>query len=226
MNDLQHRYDDLLARMARAAQQVGRKPAEVRLIAVSKTFPPAMLRTLAELGQRDFGESYVQEALPKQHALADLELCWHFIGPLQSNKTRPVAEHFDWVHGVDRLRIAERLSSQRPDSRGALNVCLQVNIDDEASKSGVAPADLPALAEQVASLPRLRLRGLMTLPRPRGPGEDPHEPFRALRALADTLRAHGHTLDTLSMGMSEDFEAAIHEGATHVRVGSALFGRR
>jgi pyridoxal phosphate enzyme (YggS family) len=198
----------------------------VQLLAVSKTHPADVLRSAAAAGQRRFVESYLQEALEKIAALAGHNLEWHFIGPLQSNKTRPIAEHFAWVHSVDRLKVAERLSAQRPERLPPLNVCLQVNVSGEASKSGCTLTELPALAQAVAKLPRLRLRGLMTIP---APSEDPAQqrlPFRRLREAQEQLIAEGLELDTLSMGMSDDLGAAIAEGATLVRVGSALFGAR
>ncbi|NUT15537.1 MAG: YggS family pyridoxal phosphate-dependent enzyme [Cupriavidus sp.] len=214
--------------IAAAAQQAGRQPADVALLAVSKTVSPDRIRAAYAAGQREFGENYVQEGIDKIAALADLRdrLQWHFIGPLQSNKTRPVAEHFDWVHTIDRLKIAERLSAQRPAGMPALQACIQVNISGEASKSGVAPAEVPALAHAVAALPNLRLRGLMAIPEP---GHDPaaqRRPFAAMRAMLQALRADGLALDTLSMGMSGDMEAAIAEGATVVRIGTAIFGAR
>ena len=214
--------------IAAAAQQAGRQAADIALLAVSKTVSPDRIRAAYAAGQREFGENYVQEGIDKIAALADLRghLEWHFIGPLQSNKTRPVAEHFDWVHTIDRLRIAERLSAQRPAGMPALQLCIQVNISGEASKSGVAPAQVPALAHAVAALPNLRLRGLMAIPEP---GHDPaaqRRPFAAMRAMLQALRADGLALDTLSMGMSGDMEAAIAEGATLVRIGTAVFGAR
>lgn len=218
------------ARIIKACAESGRSPSGLTLIAASKTQAAARLAALADLGQRDFGESYVQEALPKLAALAGRGLVWHFIGPIQSNKTRPIAEHFDWAHSVDRLKIAERLSAQRPSGLPPLNVCLEVNISGEASKEGVAPAALPALAEAVASLPRLRLRGLMAIPAATPDAAAQRAVFRRLRELLGELRARpqieGPALDVLSMGMSGDLEAAIAEGATHVRVGTALFGER
>lgn len=200
----------------------------VTLLAVSKTFGADAVRQAHAAGQRAFGENYVQEALDKIAALADLrpQLEWHLIGPLQSNKTRVVAEAFDWVHTVDRLKVAQRLSQQRPASMPPLNVCLQVNVSGEASKSGVAPAELPALAAEVARLPGLRLRGLMSIPEPVEGFEAQRRPHRELRGLWQSLRDDGLALDTLSMGMSADVEAAIMEGATIVRVGSAIFGAR
>ncbi|SPA38341.1 Conserved hypothetical protein, UPF0001 family; putative racemase [Cupriavidus taiwanensis] len=214
--------------IAAAAQQAGRQPADVALLAVSKTVSPDRIRAAYAAGQREFGENYVQEGIDKIAALADLRghLQWHFIGPLQSNKTRPVAEHFDWVHTIDRLRIAERLSAQRPAGMPALQVCIQVNISGEASKSGVAPAEVPALAHAVAALPNLRLRGLMAIPEPAHDCAAQRRPFAAMRAMLQALRADGLALDTLSMGMSGDMDAAIAEGATLVRIGTAIFGAR
>jgi pyridoxal phosphate enzyme (YggS family) len=195
---------------------------------VSKTCPGVSVREAFAAGQHDFGENYVQEALAKIDELADLRehLRWHLIGPLQSNKAREVAARFDWVHSVDRLKLAQRLSDQRPEGFGPLQVCLQVNISGEESKSGVAPADLPALAHAVAALPRLKLRGLMAIPEPAGDLDAQRAPHRALRALYDALNAEGFGLDTLSIGMSADLEAAIAEGATWVRIGTAIFGER
>jgi pyridoxal phosphate enzyme (YggS family) len=202
----------------------------VELLAVSKTFGADAVIAAAEAGQAAFGENYLQEALEKIAAVRatrpDLELEWHFIGPIQSNKTRPIAEHFDWVHSVDREKIAHRLSEQRPAHLPPLNSCLQVNISGEASKSGVLPTDVIAVAQAIAALPRLRLRGLMAIPEAEGDAEQQRAPFRQLHALFDQLRAEGLALDTLSMGMSGDMAAAIAEGATIVRIGSAIFGTR
>ena len=200
----------------------------VTLLAVSKTCGADAVRQAFAAGQRAFGENYVQEALDKIEALADLrsQLCWHLIGPLQSNKTRPVAATFDWVQSVDRLKIAQRLSEQRPPHLAPLQLCLQVNISGEASKSGLAPAEVPALAQAVAALPRLRLRGLMAIPEPAGDDAARRAPHRALRELLAALNAQGLALDTLSMGMSADLEAAVVEGATLLRVGTAVFGSR
>ncbi|MFM2060169.1 MAG: hypothetical protein RLY71_4554 [Pseudomonadota bacterium] len=200
----------------------------VTLLAVSKMQPAAAVRAAHAAGQRHFGENYVQEALDKMTALADLraELQWHLIGPLQSNKTRPVAEAFDWVHSVDRLKIAQRLSEQRPAGLAPLQVCLQVNVSGETSKSGVDPAELAALAHAVAALPRLRLRGLMAIPEPADTLDTQRRPHRQLRELLDRLNADGLALDMLSMGMSADLEAAVLEGATLVRIGTAIFGAR
>jgi PLP dependent protein len=215
-------------RMGRACTAAGRDPQHVTLLAVSKTCPPQAVRAAHAAGQRAFGENYVQEALVKVDALADLRaaLEWHLIGPLQSNKTRVVAETFDWVQSVDRLKIAERLSAQRPSGLAPLNICLQVNVDGEASKSGVAFDELPALARAVAALPGLRLRGLMSIPEPAEGLAAQRLPHQRLREAFDALRADGLTLDTLSMGMSADLEAAVLEGATMVRVGTAIFGAR
>jgi len=214
------------ARIAEAARTAGRPPDGIRLVAVSKTRPPDDIAAAADAGQRDFGENYLQEALPKIETLRGGGLTWHFIGPIQSNKTRDIAAAFDWVHSVDRFKIARRLSDQRPDDLPPLDICLQVNIDDQPSKSGVAPAETLELAQAVAALPRLRLRGLMAIP---APGDDPEAqraPFAALRRLRDELNAAGLCLDTLSMGMTGDLEAAVAEGATIVRVGTAVFGAR
>lgn len=228
MSDLARNLDAVHRRIAQAAEAAGRDRASVRLLAVSKTFPAEDVRAAFAAGQRAFGENYVQEAITKIEALADLrrELEWHFIGPLQSNKTRPVAEHFDWVHSVDRFKIAQRLAEQRPENLPPLNICLQVNVSGEASKSGVTPADAPALAREIAALPRLALRGLMSIPEPADDLEAQRAPHRLLRTLFDNLRAEGLPLDTLSMGMSADLEAAVLEGATVVRIGTAIFGAR
>jgi len=216
-----HRIDDACAQAARPVQSV-------TLLAVSKTFGPDAVRQAHAAGQHAFGENYVQEALAKIDALADLRgrIQWHLIGPLQSNKTREVAAAFDWVHTVDRWKIAERLSAQRPAHLGPLSVCVQVNVSGESSKSGVAPAEVAALARAVVALPNLRLRGLMSIPEPAEGLAAQREPHRRLRELFDTLRADGLALDTLSMGMSADLEAAVLEGATIVRVGTAIFGAR
>ncbi|MBB5502927.1 YggS family pyridoxal phosphate-dependent enzyme [Paraburkholderia sp. MM5384-R2] len=228
MSDLPHNLADVHERIARAAQAAHRDAQSVTLLAVSKTFPADAVRAAHAAGQRAFGENYVQEALDKIQTLADLRasLEWHFIGPLQSNKTRPVAEHFDWVHSVDRLKIAQRLSEQRPDNLPPLNVCLQVNVSGEASKSGVAIAEAAAIAQQIAALPKLKLRGLMSIPEPGGDLAEQRAPHRQLRELFERLRNDGLALDTLSMGMSADLEAAVLEGATIVRVGTAIFGAR
>lgn len=213
-------------RIAQAATATGRPVTGIQLLAVSKTFPAAAVRQAYTAGQRAFAESYVQEAVEKVAALNDLPLRWHFIGPIQSNKTRPIAESFAWVHSLDRARIADRLSSGRPANQPDLQVCVQVNVSGEASKSGVAPEDLPALARHVQALPRLKLRGLMAVPEPTDDPVKQREAFVRLRQLLEQLNAEGFQLDTLSMGMSDDLEAAIAEGATIVRVGSAIFGER
>ena len=210
-------------RIREAAQASERDSSAIGLLAVSKTKPAAAIREAHACGVVDFGENYLQEALAKQQELTDLPLTWHFIGPIQSNKTKPIAEHFHWVHSVDRLKIAERLSAQRPAGLAPLNVCLQVNVSGEASKSGCAPEELPALAAAVSTLPNLRLRGLMAIPEPTEDRAEQHAAFARLRQLAHSLDL---PLDTLSMGMSHDLEAAIAEGATWVRIGTALFGAR
>ncbi|MDA0427092.1 YggS family pyridoxal phosphate-dependent enzyme [Stutzerimonas frequens] len=223
MSTIEKNIAKVAARIREAAQAVHRDAATVGLLAVSKTQPAAAIREAFAAGLRDFGENYLQEALDKRVELDDLPLIWHFIGPIQSNKTKAIAEHFDWVHSVDRLKIAQRLSDQRPATLPPLNVCLQVNLSGEASKSGCTPQELRPLAEAVAAMPQLRLRGLMCIP---APTEDPAEQraaFARLRLLRDELALD---LDTLSMGMSQDLEAAIAEGATWVRIGTALFGAR
>ena len=216
------------ARIAQACDSARRPVQSVTLLCVSKTFGPDAVRAAHAAGERCFGENYVQEALDKIAALADLResIEWHLIGPLQSNKTRVVAEQFDWVHSVDRLKIAQRLSEQRPAHLPPLQLCLQVNISGEASKSGLAPAEVGAVAQSVAALPRVVLRGLMAIPEPAGSLQAQRAPHRALRELLEELRAQGLPLDTLSMGMSADLDAAILEGASIVRVGSAIFGAR
>jgi PLP dependent protein len=230
MSSISNNLQAVQKRIVAAARAALRDPADVRLLAVSKTFDAQAVIDAAEAGQRAFGENYLQEALDKiaavRAARPDLLLEWHFIGPIQSNKTRPIAEHFDWVHSVDREKIAQRLSEQRPAHLPSLNVCLQVNINGEASKSGVAPADAVALARRVAALPRLSLRGLMAIPEAVGDAQQQRMPFRQLRKLMIEMQACGLLLDTLSMGMSADLEAAIAEGATIVRVGTAIFGKR
>jgi pyridoxal phosphate enzyme (YggS family) len=216
------------ARIAQACDGARRPVQSVTLLCVSKTFGPDAVRAAHAAGEHCFGENYVQEALDKIAALTDLResIEWHLIGPLQSNKTRVVAEQFDWVHSVDRLKIAQRLSEQRPAHLPPLQLCLQVNISGEASKSGLAPAEVPAVARAVALLPKVVLRGLMAIPEPAGDLQAQRAPHRALRELLEQLRSQGLELDTLSMGMSADLDAAILEGATIVRVGSAIFGTR
>jgi PLP dependent protein len=216
--------------IAASAQNMSRNPHEIMLLAVSKTFGPEAVIEAAQAGQQAFGENYLQEALEKmqavQKAAPHLKLEWHYIGPIQSNKTRAIAEHFDWVHSVDREKIAQRLSEQRPGHLPPLNICLQVNISGEASKNGVAPDDVLNLAQAVAALPRLQLRGLMAIPEPAETLAQQRIPFATLRECLNRLRGHGFALDTLSMGMSADMEAAIAEGATIVRIGTAIFGQR
>lgn len=223
MSTIANNIAKVAERIREAAQAVQRAPDSVGLLAVSKTQPAEAIREACAAGLRDFGENYLQEALDKQTQLADLPLHWHFIGPIQSNKTKAIAEHFDWVHSVDRLKIAQRLSEQRPEHLPPLNVCLQVNVSGEASKSGCAPQDVAELAGIIAALPRLRLRGLMAIPEPTDDVAEQHAAFARLRDLQQALNLD---LDTLSMGMSQDLEAAIAEGATWVRIGTALFGAR
>jgi len=214
------------SRIQAAARSAGRDAGAARLLAVSKSWPAASVRAAFTAGQRAFGENYVQEGVAKIHALDDLDLEWHFIGPLQSNKTREVAEHFDWVHSLDRVKIAERLSAQRPAGAPPLQVCLQVNVSGEDSKGGGAPAETAALARAVERLPRLRLRGLMAIPEASDDVELLRRRFALLRELLAQLNRDGLQLDVLSMGMSDDFEIAIAEGATIVRLGTAIFGPR
>jgi hypothetical protein len=226
MHDIQDRTRQLILAIDRMAGQYGRAPGSVTLVGISKTHPAACIREAVGAGLRHVGESYVQEALPKLAELADLPLTWHFVGRLQANKTAAVAAAFDWVHGIDRLRVAERLDAQRPAGRAPLECCIEVNLAGEANKGGVMPQALPALAAAMARLPRLRLRGLMAIP---PPAEEPVEQrarFAMLRGLLESLRTEHPALDTLSMGMSGDMEAAIAEGATLLRIGTALFGAR
>ncbi|MBI3345237.1 MAG: YggS family pyridoxal phosphate-dependent enzyme [Gammaproteobacteria bacterium] len=222
------RLDRLRRRIAQAELEFGRQSGSVALLAVSKGFPAEAIHAAALSGQRRFGENYLQESMAKikDPRLQGLRLEWHFIGPIQSNKTPAIAEHFDWVHSVDRLNIAERLGRQRPVDLPPLNVCLQVNIDNEPRKSGVTPEQLPELAEAVARLPRLHLRGLMAIPAPHPDFAEQRVPFRVLRQALEELQANDLKLDTLSMGMTDDLEAAIAEGATMVRVGRGVFGVR
>ncbi|HAV35045.1 MAG TPA: YggS family pyridoxal phosphate-dependent enzyme [Massilia sp.] len=218
------------ATIAAAVQEAGRARSMVQLLAVSKTFPAEAVLEAMAAGQRAFGENYLQEGVEKIAAVAraqpEAPVEWHFIGPIQSNKTRPIASHFDWVHTVERLKIAQRLSEQRPPELGPLNICLQVNISGETTKSGATPNELPELARAVAQLPNLRLRGLMAIPEPQTDPTLQRAAFATLRKLGEALRADGILVDTLSMGMSGDMTAAILEGATIVRVGSAIFGTR
>ncbi|MEE4082520.1 YggS family pyridoxal phosphate-dependent enzyme [Pseudomonas viridiflava] len=223
MSTIAANISTLEQRIRTASLEAQRDPASVGLLAVSKTKPSSALREAYAAGLRDFGENYLQEALGKQAELADLPLCWHFIGPIQSNKTRAIAENFAWVHSVDRLKIAQRLSEQRPEGLEPLNICIQVNVSGEVSKSGCTPEDLPALAAAISALPRLKLRGLMAIPEPTEDQAEQAAAFAAVRTLQDQLDL---PLDTLSMGMSHDLEAAIAQGATWVRIGTALFGAR
>ncbi len=226
LHSLEARLQTVRRRIDDTVTHFGRIPDSVTLLAVSKTRSSEELRALAAAGVTRFGENYLQEALEKIDALRDLSLEWHFIGPIQSNKTRLIAENFDWVHSVDRIKIAQRLSEQRPDSLPPLNVCLQVNISAEQSKSGTSLAALPELAHQVSQLPRLQLRGMMVIPAPAEGADAQRRPFRLMREAFEQLKTEGLPLDTLSMGMSGDLEAAIAEGSTLVRIGTALFGPR
>ena len=214
------------SRIRQAAEAAGRNPAAITLVAVTKAQTAETIRLAATAGVTDFGENYLQEALPKMDQLTDLALCWHFIGAIQSNKTRAIAERFDWVHSIDRLSIARRLSEQRPFHAPPLNLCIQVELVPEPTKGGVAPSEVAALAAAAAELPRVRLRGLMCVPPPQTDAMPARAVFARLRSLLEELNAGGHKLDTLSMGMSGDFESAIAEGATLVRIGTALFGSR
>lgn len=226
MTTIGERLQAMRAHIRAAEQGAGRPTGSARLLAVSKAHSAAAVREAYLAGQRLFGENYLQEALDKQVQLADLDIEWHFIGPIQSNKTQAIANHFSWVHGVDRLKIALRLSQARSEQLSPLNVCLQVNVSEEASKSGALAAEAPEMAADIAQLPRLKLRGLMAIP---APTDDPvlqREQFARVRKLYEQLRSQGLALDTLSIGMSQDFPAAIHEGATIVRIGSAIFGAR
>lgn len=227
MNTIAQNIQRVRERIATACARSGRDVQDVTLLAVSKTFGADAVRQAHAAGLRDFGENYVQEALEKIHALRDLPgLRWHCIGPLQSNKTRLVAAHFDWVHSIDRLKTAERLSAQRPEGLPPLNVCIQVNIDGGASKAGLPPHEAPALARALAALPRLHLRGLMTIPEPAADFEAALAVHMRARALFDQISAEGLRLDTLSMGISADLEPAVAAGSTLLRVGTALFGTR
>jgi pyridoxal phosphate enzyme (YggS family) len=226
MTTTEKRLQAVKSRLAAACMRAHRDPRDIVLVAVSKTFGDDDIRIAYAAGQRDFGENQLQEARDKIARLRDLDITWHFIGPIQSNKTRAIAECFAWVHSVDRLRIAERLASQRPRRLPPLQICVQVNVSSEASKAGVAPADAPALARAVAQLQGLRLRGLMTIPEPTSDVSVQRRRFESLRALKDEISRAGPKLDTLSMGMSDDLEAAVEAGATIVRVGTAIFGPR
>ncbi len=224
-NTLLRRYESVLERLTNAASACRRAPDSVALLAVSKTRSAEEIRSLFQLGQDSFGENYLQEAEAKIEQLRDLPICWHFIGRIQSNKTRPIAELFDWVHSLASLKHARRLSEQRPPERPPLNVCLQVNTSGEPSKDGHSPEELSQLLDDYCRLPNLRVRGLMCIPAP-AEGEEQRRPFQMLRQLRDRLASADHPLETLSMGMSDDLEAAIAEGATIVRIGTAIFGPR
>jgi pyridoxal phosphate enzyme (YggS family) len=226
MTTISAQLQAVIARIDAAARKFGRHPEAITLLAVSKTWPASAVREAAAAGQRAFGENYLQEGLAKAAELAALGLQWHFIGPLQSNKTRRVAEVFDWVHSIDRLKVAQRLAEQRPATLPPLQVCLQVNVSGEASKSGVALTEVRSLAQQVARLPGLKLRGLMAIPAPVDDFAQQRQGFARVRESFEQLNEDGLLLDTLSMGMSHDLEAAIAEGASMVRVGSAIFGER
>ena len=226
MSSIAQSLEKIRNRVTVLERRYARPPGAVRVLAVSKTKPPEAVRAAFQAGQREFGENHVQDALTKLDALAELDLTWHFIGPIQSNKTRVVAARFDWVHSLDREKIARRLNDQRPQDSPALNVCIQVHVSGESSKSGVEPSEVRALADVVSALPRLRLRGLMTLPRPCDDLDRQRLPFAQLRGIQEALIEDGFALDTLSMGMTNDMEAAIAEGATMVRIGTAIFGAR
>lgn len=226
MQTLAHRLAKVREQISKAEREFNRIPSSVQLLAVSKTQPSEVVAAAFDLGQRDFGENYLQEALPKIDALKALPITWHFIGQIQANKTRLIAEHFDWVHSVDRFKTAKRLSDQRPNNFKPLNLCLQVNLEDEPGKGGVTQAELPELASRIKDLSRIRLRGLMAIPSQQEPFEEQRRLFRQLRDWQTRLNDRGLSLDTLSMGMSADLRAAIAEGATIVRVGTAIFGER
>ncbi len=226
MSKIKIRLSSVLQQIRAAELKYGRFRNSVQLMAVSKTRPESDIRLAYDAGQRCFGESYAQEAVAKVHSLQDLDIEWHFIGPIQSNKTKDIAAHFDWVHSVDRLKIAQRLNNQRPDERRPLNVCMQINVSNEDSKSGVSMEAAAVLAQQIDALPNLRLRGLMTVPAPQNDFEQEKMAFRAIRDLQIQLINQGLALDVLSMGMTNDMDAAIAEGSTIVRIGTAIFGAR
>lgn len=225
MTIIAYRLQEIIAAIQRA-QTASPYQQQVQLVAVSKAQPADAIRAAYAAGQKIFGENYLQEALDKQAQLTDLDIEWHFIGPIQSNKTQPISQHFSWVHSVDRLKIAQRLNDARPDNLPPLQICLQLNVSNEASKSGVAPDDVMALASQIQQLPKLKLRGLMAIPAPSQNEAQQTSQFKQVRQCYDALVAEGFQLDTLSIGMSDDFQAAIAQGATFVRIGSALFGAR
>ncbi|HEY8354377.1 MAG TPA: YggS family pyridoxal phosphate-dependent enzyme [Methylophilaceae bacterium] len=226
MTSISERLQAVLVGIEKAAIDAGRDPREVHLLAVSKAHSAAAIREAFGAGQRRFGENYLQEALNKQQELGDLAIEWHFIGPIQSNKTQAIAQHFDWVHSIDRLKVAQRLSTARPDHLPPLQVCVQVNVSNEATKSGVPLDEASDLARAISSMPRLTLRGLMAIPAPTSDIELQRSQFHQIRQLSETLQQQGLKLDTLSIGMSDDYPAAIAEGSTMVRIGSAIFGPR
>ena len=226
MTIISSRLQAVRERIERAARAAGRDPSGIRLLAVSKTFSPAAIREAFQGGQHAFGENYMQEAIQKMEALRDLPMEWHYIGPIQSNKSKAIAEHFQWVHSVDRLKVAERLSAARPSGIPPLDICIQVNVSDESTKSGIPPGQALDLAKEVKVLPRLRLRGLMAIPEATEDRAVQHERFSQLRRLKERISSEGIDLDTLSMGMTDDLEAAIDEGATLIRVGRGIFGER
>lgn len=225
MTIIAYRLQEIIAAIQRA-QDASPYQQQVKLVAVSKAQPADAVRSAYAAGQKIFGENYLQEALDKQAQLADLDIEWHFIGPIQSNKTQPISQHFSWVHSVDRLKIAQRLNDARPDHLPPLQICLQVNVSNEESKSGVAQSDLATLASQIQQMPKLKLRGLMAIPAPSSDETQQTAQFKQVRQCYDALLAQGFELDTLSIGMSDDYQAAIAQGATFVRIGSALFGAR
>ena len=226
MNTLTERINQIRAQITNSEHRYQRPTGSVTLLAVSKTRPLADIETAWASGQRDFGENYLQDALPKVSAMADKDINWHFIGPIQSNKTRPIAEHFQWVHSVDRVKVAQRLSEQRPAKLPPLNICLQVNVSRDPAKAGVSPEEALTVARQLTALPNIKLRGLMTIPAHCDDFEQQRIPFRTLRQLYENMQTEGIELDTLSMGMTDDMDAAIAEGSTMVRIGTAIFGQR
>ena len=226
MQNIEKNLSQIRAQILQAAKRYGRDPDSVLLLAVSKRKPSADIRHAYQFGQQDFGENYLQEAQQKMQDLKDLKICWHFIGAIQSNKTRDIAQSFDWVHCVDRVKIAQRLSDQRPPSLPPLNVCIQVNLDQEASKAGIELAEVESLAKAIHQMPGIRLRGLMSIPAPRDNFDQQRAAFSQLSVTLETLRQGGIGCDTLSMGMTQDMEAAIAEGSTLVRIGTAIFGER
>ena len=226
MSSINARLQQIHERMRQAAEQAHRNADDISLLAVSKTRPASDIQQAFDAGQRLFGENYLQEALPKIEALKSISAEWHFIGRIQSNKTRPIAENFDWVHSIDNVKHAQRLNDQRPDNLLPLNICLQVNVDSEQTKGGFAPSELAETIRHIKDMPRINLRGLMVIPAPEDDLEAQRKPFRQLRLLRDQHATEQHPLETLSMGMSDDLEAAIMEGATIVRIGTAIFGPR